>query len=79
MPFSSSPARIHHDCEEVHKQLKCLYLSIGARSVNGVQPLIKVQPAPTPFLFEERGIFDVKGIGELHTWILAGKRSGLPE
>ncbi len=79
MPFSSSPARIHHDCEEVHKQTKCLYLPTGARSVNGVQPLVKVQPAPTPLLFEERGIFDAKGIGELHTRLLAGRRSALPE
>ena len=28
-----------------------------------------------PFLFEERGIIKVKGIGEQHTWFLAGRRS----
>lgn len=30
-----------------------------------------------PFLFEERGIIDAKGIGELHTWFLTG-RNGAP-
>ncbi|MEO6354820.1 MAG: adenylate/guanylate cyclase domain-containing protein [Burkholderiaceae bacterium] len=28
-----------------------------------------------PFLFEERGIIDAKGIGELHTWFLSGRRN----
>jgi adenylate cyclase len=31
-----------------------------------------------PFLFEERGIIDAKGLGELHTWFLAG-RSNTPD
>ncbi|MFC3109372.1 adenylate/guanylate cyclase domain-containing protein [Undibacterium arcticum] len=30
-----------------------------------------------PFLFEERGIIDAKGMGALHTWFLTG-RSGAP-
>jgi len=32
-----------------------------------------------PFLFEERGIIEAKGIGEMHTWFLTGRRSALPE
>jgi adenylate cyclase len=28
-----------------------------------------------PFLFEERGFIEAKGLGELHTWFLAGRRS----
>jgi adenylate cyclase len=31
-----------------------------------------------PFLFEERGIIEAKGIGELHTWFLSGRRSVSP-
>jgi len=31
-----------------------------------------------PFLFEERGIIEAKGIGELHTWFLSGRRSVCP-
>jgi hypothetical protein len=32
-----------------------------------------------PFLFEERGIIDAKGIGELHTWFLAGRNRASSE
>lgn len=32
-----------------------------------------------PFLFEERGIIDAKGIGALHTWFLTGSSNTLPE
>jgi adenylate cyclase len=32
-----------------------------------------------PFLFEERGTIDAKGMGALHTWFLTGRRSALPE
>jgi len=32
-----------------------------------------------PFLFEERGIIEAKGMGELRTWFLVGRRSVLPE
>jgi hypothetical protein len=40
--------------------------------------VVKIQPAPTPFLFEERGTIDAKGIGALHSWFLADRRA-LPE
>ena len=29
------------------------------------------------FLMEERGVIDVKGIGEMHTWFLTGRNSAL--
>jgi adenylate cyclase len=32
-----------------------------------------------PFLFEERGIIDAKGIGNLHTWFLTGRRAAAAE
>ena len=32
-----------------------------------------------PFLFEERGTIDAKGMGALHTWFLTGRRRALPE
>ncbi len=32
-----------------------------------------------PFLLEERGIIEVKGMGALHTWFLTGRRSTLSE
>ncbi|MDP3841668.1 MAG: adenylate/guanylate cyclase domain-containing protein [Oxalobacteraceae bacterium] len=32
-----------------------------------------------PFLFEERGIIEAKGIGALHTWFLAGRSGASPE
>ena len=31
-----------------------------------------------PFLFEDRGTIDVKGMGALHTWFLAGRSSASP-
>ena len=32
-----------------------------------------------PFLFEQRGIIDEKGIGELHSWFLGGRSRALPQ
>jgi len=32
-----------------------------------------------PFLFEDRGIIEAKGMGELHTWLLVPRQSALPE
>ena len=32
-----------------------------------------------PFLFEQRGIIDGKGIGELHSWFLGGRSRALPQ
>jgi hypothetical protein len=41
--------------------------------------VVKIQPTPIPFLFEERGIIDGKGMGALYSRFLAGRRSALPE
>jgi class 3 adenylate cyclase len=32
-----------------------------------------------PFLFEERGIIEAKGMGALHTWFLTGRSSAPSE